>query len=168
MAGRRQKIPDSAAVVIIGGGVIGLSTAYFLSRMRKNGGSITIVDNASTLCAGASGKANGILGDYGFEPEAEALGKLSWELHQQLSSLHRGRAAWGYRDVMVYGLHRAAPAGSSDASNVALGSEHPPLALPTWCMDFENHASVLTTHHEHAARMLVTLTICCLSLADVR
>ena len=165
MAGGKQKIPDSAAVVIIGGGVIGLSTAYYLSKMRKNGGSIAIVDNASILCAGASGKANGILGDYGFEPEAKSLGKLSWELHQQLSSLHRGRATWGYRDVMVYGLHRA---GSSDAPKVALGSEHPLSALPTWCMDFKNHASVLTTHHEHAARMLVTLTVGYLSLADDR
>ena len=163
MASGRQRSPDGSTVVIIGGGIIGLSTAYFLSRARNSGRSITIVDNASILYAGASGKANGILGDYGFEPEAESLGKLSWELHQQLASQNRGRDTWGYRDVMIYGLHRVA---SSDTS--ALRSTHPPSALPTWCRDFENHARVLIPSHEHAARMLVSPASHQLPAADYR
>ena len=152
MAARRQKSPDSSAVVIIGGGIIGFSTAYYLSSIRKNGRSITVVDNASLLYAGASGKANGILGDYGFKPEAEPLGKLSWELHRQLASQHRGRAAWGYRGVMEHRLHYAA---SLDALEVALTSTHPPSPLPTWCRNLKDYASVSTPNNEHAARVLV-------------
>ena len=156
MAARRQKSPDGSAVVIVGGGIIGLSTAYYVSTTRKCARSITIVDNASILYAGASGKANGILGDYGFKPEAEPLGKLSWELHRKLASQHRGRAAWGFRDVLEHKLHCAA---SSDAPEVALTSTHPPSPLPTWCRHLEDHASVSTSNSEHAARVSVKIPL---------
>ena len=155
MASERERGPGHSPVVIIGGGIIGFSTAYYLSQARKSGHSITIVDHASILFAGASGKANGILGDYGFKPEAEHLGKLSWELHRQLASLKGGRALWGYRDVMIYGLHRTASAIGLDD---AMGSAYPPPTLPTWCKASGNHASNLTSNHEHAARMLVSPT----------
>ena len=163
MAARRQKSPDGSAVVIVGGGIIGLSTAYYLSKIRNSGRSITLVDNASILHAGASGKANGILGDYGFKPEAEALGKLSWELHRQLASQYRGRSAWGYRDVMEHGLHCAA---SSDAPEVASTSTHPPSPLPKWCRNLEDCASVSTSNCEHAARVSVKFTVRWFSVAD--
>ncbi|KAL9075771.1 MAG: hypothetical protein Q9161_001523 [Pseudevernia consocians] len=101
MAGGVPENLSRSPVVIVGGGMMGFATAYYLALARKSGRSITIVDNASILFAGASGKANGILGDYGFEPEAESLGKLSWELHQQLARVHRGRAGWHYRDVEI-------------------------------------------------------------------
>lgn len=142
-------------MVVIGGGIIGLSTAYYLSLARKSGRSITIVDSASILFAGASGKANGILGDYGFEPEVESLGKLSWELHRQLTSIHRGDAGWGYRETMIYDLHHAA----SDASKAGLGSTHLASPLPAWCWDLESHASTKLSDFEHAARMSVFITV---------
>lgn len=151
MAGRRPKSSGLSRVVIIGCGIMGLSTAYYLSLARGSGHSITIVDNASILFAGASGKANGILGDYGFKPQAESLGKLSWKLHQELDSKHGGRAAWGYRDVMIYDLSRAAP----NDSKHQLGSTQPPPSLPAWCRELERHASTLLSDHKHAARMLV-------------
>ena len=147
MTGRRQKSPHSSAVVIVGGGIIGLSTAYFLSRARKSGRSITIVDKASNLYAGASGQANGILGDYGFKPEAESLGKLSWKLHRQLASQHRDGTAWGYREVIVYKLCSAA---ALDDPEVAT---HPPSRLPTWCRNSEEYASVSMSNNDHAARV---------------
>ena len=139
-------------MVIIGGGIIGLSTAYELSLARGCGRSITIVDNAPTLLAGASGKANGILGDYGFEPEAESLGKFSWELHRHLARVHGGPAGWGYRGVKIYDLHSAA---SSDSSEVGLGSTRSLSPLPVWCMSLERHGRTLVSDHEHAARMSV-------------
>ncbi len=142
MAGGRQDSSGRSPVVIVGGGIIGLSTAYYLSQARKSGRSITIVDSAARLFAGASGKANGILGDYGFEREAEPLGKLSWELHQQLASVHRGQAVWSYRDVMIYDMRHAAPDGSALLA-----------PLPAWFKDLERHASTLLPDHEHAARM---------------
>ena len=151
MAGGVQNNLGRSPVVIIGGGIIGLSTAYYLALARKSGRSITIVDNASILFAGASGKANGILGDYGFKPEAESLGKLSWELHQQLARVHRGRAGWHYRDVEIYNLRCTA----SNDSKFLLSSTQPPAPLPAWCRDLERHASTLLSDHEHAARMFV-------------
>ena len=165
MTGARHKNRGHSPVVIIGGGIVGMSTAYYLALARKDGHSIIIVDNAAVLFAGASGKANGILGDYGFKPEAESLGKLSWELHQHLASRNNGRAGWGYRDVMIYDLDHAA---SSDASKFPLSSAQPPSPLPAWCMDMRRHSSTLKPDHEHAARMLVSSTVRQFSEADYR
>lgn len=155
MTGDKKRSSGVPPVVIIGCGIIGLSTAYYLS-LASSGRSITIVDNSSKLFTGASGKANGILGDYGFEPEAESLAKLSWELHQQLASMHRGRTAWGYRDVMIYDLHREA---SSDPSEVVKGSRHPQPPFPSWCKTVEEYASTLIPKNKHAARMQVSPTV---------
>lgn len=44
-------------VVVIGGGIVGSSTAYFL---KKRGANVTIVEGSS-IAAGASGKAGGLL-----------------------------------------------------------------------------------------------------------
>ncbi len=148
-----QKISEHSPVVVVGGGIIGLSTAYYLSLARKSGRSITVLDSASVLFAGASGKANGMLGDYGFKPEADSLGKLSWNLHRQLARMHKGRAVWGYREVMVYKLQRPT---YSNASEGVLGSMYPVAPLPTWYRDLGRHASILVSSHEHAARMLVS------------
>jgi hypothetical protein len=46
--------------VILGGGVVGLSTAYYLSQ-SIDPACIYILDSAPELCAGASGQATGIL-----------------------------------------------------------------------------------------------------------
>ena len=143
---------DHLPVIIIGSGIISLCTAYYLSLTRGRGNSIIIVENANTPFAGASGKANGILGDYGFKPQAESLGKLSWELHQRLASQHNGQARWGYRRVMVYDLQSAA---SSEASSGSMSSNQPPLHLPKWCPDLKSRDSNLISNHEHAARMSV-------------
>ena len=152
MAGRDQEDSDGSPVVIIGGGIIGLSTAYYHSLLRGNRSTITIVESADTLFAGASGQANGILGNYDFPPGAESLGKLSWKLHQQLANKHGGRARWGYRDVVVYKTNNRV---SLDAPKLASGSENPPTSLPAWCKNIERHASTSLSGREHAARMLV-------------
>lgn len=44
-------------VVVIGGGIVGSSTAYYL---RKRGADVTILEGSS-IAAGASGKAGGLL-----------------------------------------------------------------------------------------------------------
>ena len=152
MAGPDQEDSDGSPVVIIGGGIIGLSTAYYHSLLRGNRSSITIVESADALFVGASGQANGILGNYGFPRGAESLGKLSWRLHQQLAKIYGGRARWGYRDVVVYETNNRV---SLDASKLASGSEDPPTSLPAWCKNIERHASSSLSNREHAARMLV-------------
>ena len=152
MAGRVQEDSDGSPVVIIGGGIIGLSTAYYHSLLGGNRSSITIVESADSLFAGASGQANGILGNYGFPRGAESLGKLSWKLHQQLANKYGGRGRWGYRDVVVYETNNRV---SFDASKLAPGSEDPPTSLPAWCKNIERHSNTSLSDKEHAARMLV-------------
>lgn len=82
MAHSKGESPNHSAVVIIADGIVDLSTVYFLSKDRGSGVSITVLNKASILGAEASGKANGILGYYGFQPEAESFDNLSWKLHQ--------------------------------------------------------------------------------------
>ena len=81
MTATRHESPFPSPVVILKGGIGSVATAYYISPARKGGHSITIVDDASILVAGASGKANGIIGHCGFKPEAVCLGKLYCELH---------------------------------------------------------------------------------------
>lgn len=75
---------DHNTTVILGGGIIGLSTAYYMARDQLTESNhlphIAILDSESNLFAGASGGGTGIIGDYAFKPEVAELGTLSWEL----------------------------------------------------------------------------------------
>ena len=53
---KRDRLPDSCAVAIIGGGVLGLSLAY---NLAKRGQRDVVVLEESYLCAGASGRNGG-------------------------------------------------------------------------------------------------------------
>ncbi|KAI0100588.1 hypothetical protein GGR51DRAFT_575271 [Nemania sp. FL0031] len=89
--------------VIIGGGVIGLCTAFYLAHARGGKrGRITIVDRAPELFLGASGKCNGVLGDYGFSDEVAPLGSLSWQLHHRLANAYGGVERWGFSAMVVH------------------------------------------------------------------
>ncbi|EER41015.1 predicted protein [Histoplasma capsulatum var. duboisii H88] len=62
--------------VIIGAGVIALSTAYYLAQalnettsyMPPSEPDVVVIDSSDDICAGASGKATGGLGNFGFRP----------------------------------------------------------------------------------------------------
>ncbi|EPE05027.1 fad dependent oxidoreductase [Ophiostoma piceae UAMH 11346] len=85
-------------IVIVGGGVIGSTTAYFLSRHPKYDRTqhrITVLE-AATVAAGASGKAGGLLGLWAYPQE---LVPLSYRLHKELALEHGGAKRWGYRSV---------------------------------------------------------------------
>lgn len=86
---------DRDTTVIPGGGIIGLSTAYYLIKdQRELSGpvpNIIILDSASELFAGASGGSTGIVGDYTFKSEVAELGTLSWELLKGLNEEFGGR-----------------------------------------------------------------------------
>ncbi|HJL26730.1 MAG TPA: FAD-dependent oxidoreductase, partial [Polyangiaceae bacterium LLY-WYZ-15_(1-7)] len=49
-------LPDEAEVVVIGGGIMGLSIAYHLAR--EGAGRIVVLER-SYLCSGASGRNGG-------------------------------------------------------------------------------------------------------------
>ncbi|KAH1293814.1 hypothetical protein KXW39_005792 [Aspergillus fumigatus] len=83
------------STVILGGGIIGSSIAYYLS---ENGSSdeIHIVEASSQLFSAASGYAAGFLAKDWFTPALASLGELSFNLHQSLADKNGGRQEWGY------------------------------------------------------------------------
>ncbi|KAI1340978.1 FAD dependent oxidoreductase [Xylariaceae sp. FL0016] len=88
--------PRPRHIVIIGGGVIGITTAYYLTRHPSFNSSIhhiTVLE-ASSLAAGASGKAGGLLGLWAYPM---CIVPLSYRLHAELAAEHGGAERWGYR-----------------------------------------------------------------------
>ncbi|KAI9738735.1 MAG: hypothetical protein M1834_008240 [Cirrosporium novae-zelandiae] len=85
------------ATVIIGAGIIGTSTAYYLSRSpTTSADSIHLVESSPRLFASASGYAGGFLAKDWFSSSVVSLGVLSFELHAQLADQYGGRERWGY------------------------------------------------------------------------
>ncbi|KAK5654387.1 hypothetical protein OQA88_7296 [Cercophora sp. LCS_1] len=84
-----------SSTVILGAGVIGLSTAYYLSDHQPPS-SIHLVDPSPELFASASGYAGGFLAKDWFASEVASLGALSYELHKQLAADSGGRERWKY------------------------------------------------------------------------
>ncbi|KAH0837124.1 hypothetical protein AYO21_04585 [Fonsecaea monophora] len=95
------------STVILGGGIIGLSTAYYLSlaaRASSPTRTIHIVDSSPALLASASGFAGGFLAADWFSPSVAALGALSFRLHRELAETHDGPRRWGYARSHTYNL----------------------------------------------------------------
>ena len=85
-------------VLICGGGVIGASIAYFLSR---RGIGVTVVERTGIACA-ASGKSGGFLArDWCDGTPLAALARRSFALHAELAATLA--ADWGYRRLTTYG-----------------------------------------------------------------
>ncbi len=82
------------STVIIGAGVIGTSTAYYLSQTSKN--TIHLVEASPQLFASASGYAAGFLARDWFTSSLSELGQLSFDLHKQLAEENNGHMLWGY------------------------------------------------------------------------
>ncbi|KAI1180880.1 FAD dependent oxidoreductase [Nemania sp. FL0916] len=93
-----SRMPRPRHIVIIGGGIIGATTAYYLTRHPSFNPlihHITIVEAAS-VAAGASGKAGGLLGLWAYPM---CIVPLSFRLHAELAAEHDGAAKWGYRSL---------------------------------------------------------------------
>jgi len=85
-------------VLICGGGVIGGSIAYFLSR---RGVKATVIESTDLACA-ASGKSGGFLArDWCDGSPLAPLARRSFALHAELAE-HIGED-WGYRRLDTYG-----------------------------------------------------------------
>ncbi|TFK47126.1 FAD dependent oxidoreductase-like protein superfamily [Heliocybe sulcata] len=89
--------------VILGAGIIGLSTAYYLSTASPDH-TIHLVESSPTLFASASGKAAGFLAADWFASSSASLGRLSFSLHKELAREHGGREKWGYSPSVSYSL----------------------------------------------------------------
>ncbi|KAL8849662.1 MAG: hypothetical protein Q9221_005352 [Calogaya cf. arnoldii] len=82
------------ATVIIGAGIIGTSTAYYLSLSQTP--DIHLIESSPELFASASGYAAGFLAREWFAPASASLGLLSFDLHKKLAKEHNGYVLWGY------------------------------------------------------------------------
>lgn len=81
---------------ILGAGIIGLSTAYYLAQHQPPS-TIHVIESSPALFASASGQAGGFLARDWFPPASEALGALSFDEHARLAETHDGARRWGYR-----------------------------------------------------------------------
>src|SRR5437868_12654160 len=96
-------------IVISGGGVIGASIAYFLSR---RGNKPIVVERIGVACA-ASGKAGGFLARHWCDgTPLQQLARHSFDLHAELAE--RTGGDWGYRRLVTYGASTSARARSRD------------------------------------------------------
>ncbi|OBT64314.1 hypothetical protein VE03_06807 [Pseudogymnoascus sp. 23342-1-I1] len=85
-------------IVIVGGGIIGCTTAYYLTKhpsFDPSRHSITLLE-ATRIGGGASGKAGGLLAQWAYPA---SIVPLSFDLHSQLAEAHDGVRKWGYRRI---------------------------------------------------------------------
>ena len=120
-----SNLPTKAKVVIIGGGIHGLSTAWKLSETYKNPGEIVVLEKKDTA-AGASGIACGVVRNNYFQPAMRELMAHSvsvWEsdpkafkynavgymqispeiMHKDVASIYEQQKAIGYDSVFIEG-----------------------------------------------------------------
>ncbi|KAL7418818.1 hypothetical protein Q5752_006502 [Cryptotrichosporon argae] len=87
-------------IVVVGGGIAGVSTAYFLatSLARPAGSTVTLVEG-TRVAAGASGYSGGFLARDWHGAATASLSAMSYDLHKSLADEFGGRDKWGYRAV---------------------------------------------------------------------
>ncbi|KAJ7952810.1 FAD-dependent oxidoreductase family protein [Quillaja saponaria] len=111
-------------VVVCGGGVIGVCTAYFLA---KKGASVTLVEKSSVACA-ASGKAGGFLAlDWCDGGPVASLARASFNLHLSLSEELDGPQSYGFRPLTTLSLTIKESENSASCSKSSGNS-----SLPSW------------------------------------
>ncbi|MDC6465478.1 FAD-binding oxidoreductase, partial [Pelagibacteraceae bacterium] len=118
-------LPKKAKIVIIGGGIHGLSTAWHLSQKFKNENDVVVLEKSS-IAAGASGIACGVVRNNYFQPAMRELMAHSvdvWEsdpksfkynsvgymqispevMHEDVSSIYEQQKIIGYDSEFIEG-----------------------------------------------------------------
>ncbi|KAN0063756.1 hypothetical protein ACQY0O_003806 [Thecaphora frezii] len=96
------------SIVVVGGGIVGSSIAYYLSRGADAAAAavaaprVTLVETASYPAPAASGKAGGFLALDWHGAATAGLAALSYKLHRELADQDGGREKWGYREVETW------------------------------------------------------------------
>ncbi|KAF2456892.1 FAD dependent oxidoreductase [Lineolata rhizophorae] len=165
--------------VIVGAGIIGCSTAYYLSQSSHTPAqNIHLVESNPELFKCASGLAGGFLAADWFAPSVAPLGALSFRLHKRLADEHGGRDRWGYcrstgtslsqgsedavggsgEDWLLNGTSRAQAAGETkpDESDV-----------PSWLRLAEG-ASLEVISRDHSVAQLDPMRLCKFLIAECK
>ncbi|KAF5856674.1 hypothetical protein ETB97_007030 [Aspergillus alliaceus] len=152
--------------VILGGGIIGSATAYYLSETHS-AEDIHIVETSSELFSSASGYAAGFLASDWFAPSVASLGELSFDLHEALASANGGWEKWGYMKGTALSLNTTIirrdgsrgdewmKEGASRAETASGSKLSDPLRLCTFLMETVTSRGV-KLHHPAKATSLVT------------
>ena len=160
------------ATVIIGAGIIGTSTAYYLSESSTSPSDIYLVDASPQLFASASGYAAGFLARDWFSPTLSALGALSFDLHKQLADTNNGQEKWGYSRSTAYSLEETIGEREEDwlsegVSRVRAANTSGPVSgngdRPAWLTDhgkLEVISTGETTAQVYVSRLYTNLEIC--------
>lgn len=91
---------ESRHIAIIGGGIVGCSTLYYLAKDGLPSDThISLIEEAPTVAPAASGKSGGFLALDWHGIDTASLAKLSFDLHRQLAQTDGGEEKWGYRNV---------------------------------------------------------------------
>ena len=91
-----------AGPVIIGGGIIGLSTAYYLLT-HPSRPTVTLIERVTPGHA-ASGRAMGMIGREWQPRHTLALSRLSWRCYEDLDRAYGGAEGWGWKNAEALGL----------------------------------------------------------------
>ena len=95
-----RDMENKQRVVIIGGGIIGCTTAYYITHhpsYSPETTSVTVLE-ASAVGGGASGKAGGLVAKWAYPKE---LVDVTFAEHERLAELHNGAERWGWRYTNV-------------------------------------------------------------------
>nr|XP_019042332.1 cytoplasmic protein [Kwoniella bestiolae CBS 10118]OCF21262.1 cytoplasmic protein [Kwoniella bestiolae CBS 10118] len=104
-------------ILIIGGGICGVSTAYFLSThpARLASTKITLLEGTK-IAAAASGYSGGFLAKDWHGSATSDLSAMSYELHEELAKKFGGKENWGYRTVDTLSIETDATRKSKKSS----------------------------------------------------
>lgn len=122
-------------IVICGGGVIGASTAYFLSSMSSPSSPplhVTLIEKSSVACA-ASGKAGGFLAlDWCDGGPLSSLARTSFHLHRSLAEKLHGSESYGYRplETLSLSINKSSSGAGSSSSTTKTGARKG--LVPPW------------------------------------
>ncbi|HEX6143975.1 MAG TPA: FAD-dependent oxidoreductase [Geminicoccaceae bacterium] len=129
-------------VVICGGGVIGTSIAYFLSRRAVE---VVVVERTGVAC-GASGKSGGFIAlDWCDGSPLGPLARRSFVLHAELAEAHGN--PWGYRRLDTLSVVASARRRLGDR-----GGREPPAWLAAEALVQQRLGHPATTAQIHPAR----------------
>lgn len=118
-------------IVIVGAGIMGAATAYYLAR---DGRRATVVERAA-VAAGASGKAGGFLAADWVDAPTASLAAASFRLHAELAA-DLGAAAIDYRRLSAAAVTLTPAAGGAATARGGGGRRRgrgrPPAEAPAW------------------------------------